>query len=324
METLGHKVAVVFIFLLSGFFTSSKSLAQTGVLNVKITGTIFDRNEPPGPSVPITTAAKVTVSSSSDVGFNVALFSDDSQSPLFTRFEYPGVAITDGAVRIPANAFLFFGTVQDKKIASDGMIYSGKINTTSPAGPTNILYVGSIDNPINFTTDALGVRDLSSVPLFSWKFISGASDNFACQEAAGPTPEPGFIALIERGGGCLFFEKLHNAYKTGAIAAIIFNDAARGDTFIAGGLTTPTAEIPGVFIRHSDGLNLLTYADTNKRVPGRVEIAPINLSLTADGSFATDKKGVLKTISLNLHISDFNNHIFVGAAHQHDEERKEH
>jgi hypothetical protein len=323
METLAHKLAIVFIFLFGVFFIASQSLAQTGILNVKIEGTIFDRNEPPAPPIKITTTGKVAVSSSSDIGFNVALFSDDPQSPLFTRFEYPGVATPDGNTEIPANAFLFFGTVQDKKIASDGAIYSGKINATSPAGPKNILYQGSVDNPIIFTTDPMGVRDLSSVALFSWKFISGAADNLACEEAVGPLPEPGFIALIER-GVCLFFEKLHNAYKAGAIAAIIFNHAAGGDTFPFPSIFTPTAEIPGVFIKRSDGLSLLNYADANKAVPGKVEIDPINLSLTADGTFTTDKKGELKTISLNLHISDFFNHIFVGTAHQHEEERKEH
>jgi subtilisin family serine protease len=61
----------------------------------------------------------------------------------------------------------------------------------------------------------------------------------------------GKIALIER-GLCDFVVKVANAEDAGAIAVIVFNDAARGDAILnMGGSGVFT--IPSVFVGHSDG-----------------------------------------------------------------------
>jgi hypothetical protein len=63
----------------------------------------------------------------------------------------------------------------------------------------------------------------------------------------------GRVALIVR-GECRFDEKVGNAIGAGAIAAIVYNDAARGDATVRmGGDPRP---IPGVFVGHSTGLEL--------------------------------------------------------------------
>jgi hypothetical protein len=61
----------------------------------------------------------------------------------------------------------------------------------------------------------------------------------------------GKVALIVR-GVCRFDEKIGNAILAGAIAAVVYNDAARGDALVRmGGDPRP---IPGVFVGHSTGM----------------------------------------------------------------------
>lgn len=63
----------------------------------------------------------------------------------------------------------------------------------------------------------------------------------------------GKVALVVR-GVCRFDEKIGNAVAAGAIAAIVYNNAANGDaTLTMGGDPRP---IPGVFVGHSTGLEL--------------------------------------------------------------------
>lgn len=80
-----------------------------------------------------------------------------------------------------------------------------------------------------------------------------------CDEWEG-TPFDGAAALIRR-GACNFSDKVYNAQLAGAVAAIIYNDEARGDTLItmscggdkcAPGIIT----IPSVFIWYSHGVGI--------------------------------------------------------------------
>ena len=52
----------------------------------------------------------------------------------------------------------------------------------------------------------------------------------------------GKIALIER-GVCNFSEKVYNAQRGGAIAAIIYNNAANGDTVATMGAGVHAADV---------------------------------------------------------------------------------
>lgn len=314
------KIMSISFLLLGAFFVASDALAQTGALEVNIQGTIFDRHEPPGPTTSVSElfdfssgkGAKVILSASStETNFNIAIFTNDPNSILFNTFQVPGVASEVDGVEIPENAFLFFGTVQYGKVVGDMATYSGKINTAG--GPTNILYTGSFDNPIVLIQDDPAITPVLTAPIYSWDFISDGiaenGDNLACEEAQGPTPEPGFIALIER-GECSFTDKLLNASKAGAITGIIFNHEEGGDAFVT--MRTPGSDIPGVFIKRSDGLALLSHADNNVGVPAEVEIIVTDILGTVSGSFKTDAEGVLESVSLNILISDAFDHIFAG------------
>jgi subtilisin family serine protease len=85
----------------------------------------------------------------------------------------------------------------------------------------------------------------------------------ACNDATGHAPEPaqdlhGKVALIER-GKCSFYDKIWNAQRFGAIAAVVFSDA-RPRTVMGCGPPSDCANgpgIPGVMVERADGLMLL-------------------------------------------------------------------
>src|SRR4029450_4573781 len=70
----------------------------------------------------------------------------------------------------------------------------------------------------------------------------------------------GKIALIER-GVCEFGFKVLQAQNAGAIGALIYNNAGGGDALQAmgGGAGGGPAPIPSVFMRRTDGLNMVAY-----------------------------------------------------------------
>ncbi|MCB1245885.1 MAG: S8 family serine peptidase, partial [Acidimicrobiia bacterium] len=75
--------------------------------------------------------------------------------------------------------------------------------------------------------------------------------NDGCEPLVNGDEVAGNIALVER-GVCAFVDKVQNAQDAGAIAVIVFNDAARGDALVnMGGSGDFT--IPSVFVGHTDG-----------------------------------------------------------------------
>ncbi|MGV8163829.1 MAG: S8 family serine peptidase [Alkaliphilus sp.] len=82
----------------------------------------------------------------------------------------------------------------------------------------------------------------------------------------------GKVALIMR-GVYAFTQKILEAQEAGAIAVIVFNDAARGDA-LANMAGHPDITIPSLFIGHTNGANMRDEA-TNRTVifSGPVEIA---------------------------------------------------
>ncbi|MDU1411954.1 MAG: cell wall-binding repeat-containing protein [Clostridium sp.] len=69
------------------------------------------------------------------------------------------------------------------------------------------------------------------------------------------TSVSGKVALIQR-GALSFTEKINNATAKGAIAVIIYNNAANGDGMF--GMSVEDIKIPAIAIGHSQGLGLLT------------------------------------------------------------------
>jgi subtilisin family serine protease len=74
----------------------------------------------------------------------------------------------------------------------------------------------------------------------------------------------GAIALIER-GTCEFGAKVFNAQQGGAIGAMVYNSPAGGDALQAmgGGVFGPQVTIPSVFLRRSNGLAMVAFANAN-------------------------------------------------------------
>ena len=117
----------------------------------------------------------------------------------------------------------------------------------APITQTNIIYTpsafdgntGRFDSAIQAT-----LRYAGSLP--------GAADNLLCT-TTGITPGAltGEVALISR-GTCPFSQKVNNAAALGAVAALIYNNAA-GTITMAGDPVT----IPAGSLRQQDGLNLI-------------------------------------------------------------------
>jgi hypothetical protein len=74
----------------------------------------------------------------------------------------------------------------------------------------------------------------------------------------------GKIALIER-GVCEFGFKVLQAQNAGAIGALIYNNAGGGDALQAmgGGAVGNQVTIPSLFMRRTDGLNMIAYYNAN-------------------------------------------------------------
>ncbi|MFN8474793.1 MAG: S8 family serine peptidase [Anaerolineae bacterium] len=74
----------------------------------------------------------------------------------------------------------------------------------------------------------------------------------------------GKIALVQR-GTCNFSLKVWNAQQAGAIAAVVYNNAANGDGILnmAGGAHAADVTIPSVFIGHSMGVGMVDFYNAN-------------------------------------------------------------
>lgn len=96
----------------------------------------------------------------------------------------------------------------------------------------------------------------------------------------------GKIALIVR-GTCGFLEKITRAYNAGAIGAIVFNDAARGDALVAMSPVSPgMVPIPGFFVGNSSGVTLSAS-------PVTVKIQAASFRALKDGVTALVASGIL-------------------------------
>ncbi|MBI4873851.1 MAG: S8 family serine peptidase [Acidobacteria bacterium] len=86
----------------------------------------------------------------------------------------------------------------------------------------------------------------------------------------------GKIAVILR-GDCVFEEKLNNAMRAGAVAALVYTDAARPDPVI---MAVGAATLPGVMVSHASGLEIKEMLGAEQPVSARlrfdVEAVPVN------------------------------------------------
>jgi subtilisin family serine protease len=149
-------------------------------------------------------------------------------------------------------------------VVSAGNDGPGPATLGSPASAPTALTVGANENGRLFAS-AVVVNDNAVLAKVSsttaangavvGKLVSVASLD-PSEEVCTALPTgslSGKIALILR-GTCLFETKLNLAARAGAIAAVIYSDAARAGDFLTPG--AGTASLPAVFIMHSEGLKL--------------------------------------------------------------------
>ncbi len=111
---------------------------------------------------------------------------------------------------------------------------------------TNIIY-----QPAAFDGNTGRIEEAITAPIVDVRVLTDAGDPTFCDVTGVPAGSlDGEIALIQR-GTCSFSEKVDNAASLGAVAAVIYNNAA-GIITMAG---TPVS-IPACSIQQQDGLNL--------------------------------------------------------------------
>ncbi|MFN8498216.1 MAG: S8 family serine peptidase [Anaerolineae bacterium] len=157
-------------------------------------------------------------------------------------------------------------------VTKNATISPGVLNVTAPPPvPSNLtnLDVG----PANF-----GPQITTQFPAAAYVPAEKVATNgsaLGCSLSGDVSPFPagsltGKIALISR-GTCTFSEKVFNAQRGGAVAALVYNSAANGDNLQAMGPGAHAGEvtIPSWFMRRSDGLNMRTFYNSH---PGDAEV----------------------------------------------------
>lgn len=150
-------------------------------------------------------------------------------------------------------------------VKSAGNLGPGPGSISSPGSAPSGITVGAHSNEREFVypevtmEDAEPIEAVASDASESKPPVEGRLKDVASVDPTGLLCSPvdkgtldGRIALILR-GECLFEEKLTHAEAAGAIAAIVYTDAARPE---AGIMATGKAGLPAVMISHADGLVL--------------------------------------------------------------------
>ncbi|MFL6067443.1 MAG: S8 family serine peptidase [Gaiellaceae bacterium] len=153
-------------------------------------------------------------------------------------------------------------------VTKDSALFPGSISVTAPepvpANLKNFQIGGAAFGPA--ATSVVG-----PAPLIPGERVSTAATDksLGCSLTGDVSPYPagsltGSIALIER-GVCNFSEKVYNAQRGGAIAAIIYNAAANGDAVATMGAGVHAADvtIPSWEIGRTNGVNTLAWANAN-------------------------------------------------------------
>jgi subtilisin family serine protease len=133
------------------------------------------------------------------------------------------------------------------------------VNVTAPA-PVPATLQNLDTGPASFGPSMVG-RHVG--PAFYVPAAAAGSNVIGCN----PYPAgalTGKIALIER-GTCEFGVKVLNAQNAGAIGALVYNSPAGGDALqsMGGGVVGDQVTIPSVFMRRSNGLEMITYYNAN-------------------------------------------------------------
>lgn len=148
-----------------------------------------------------------------------------------------------------------FVTAASPSVLQFGIV---EVRVTAPA---------AISGPLQFGTAAFGPSvanaNISAPLLVALDSIEvGGNQIDGCTPFTNAADMAGKVALIERGGACGFAVKARNATEAGAVAAVIYNQAANGAAGPPGmgddGINGVFVTIPTVSIRRLDGVDLFS------------------------------------------------------------------
>jgi subtilisin family serine protease len=151
-------------------------------------------------------------------------------------------------------------------VTKNATIVPGVVNVTAPAPvPPALTNMGA--GPAGFGPQ-LTTR-FGPAPFVPAQAVATDHSSLGCSLAGDTSPFPpgsvsGKIVLIER-GVCEFSVKVFNAQRGGAVAALVYNSAANGDTIQSMGPGTHAADvtIPSWFLRRSDGLAMVDFSTSS-------------------------------------------------------------
>ncbi|GFZ33549.1 peptidase S8 [Clostridium zeae] len=150
------------------------------------------------------------------------------------------------------------GLVGSPGLAKDALQVASYENTTVTLSAISLL--DRSDSKAGYTTsDVIPSKALDSTKQFELVDCGlGQESDFQGKDVKGK------VALIQR-GSISFVDKKLNAQKNGAIAAIVYNSVAGGDSYI-NMATDPSITIPGVFVTLTDGKKLADLAKSGGKI----------------------------------------------------------
>ncbi|MFN8485065.1 MAG: S8 family serine peptidase [Anaerolineae bacterium] len=149
-------------------------------------------------------------------------------------------------------------------------ILSGFVDVTAPQPvPSNL--TGSPYGSAQFGQPIITL--LGPDPYVPIEKVDSTGSTLACGDPNNNIPLgslTGKIALIQR-GTCNFSLKVWNAQRAGAVAAIVYNHAAGGDSLInmASGTHGADVTIPSAFVGHTMGTNMVSFYNAH---PGETTV----------------------------------------------------
>jgi subtilisin family serine protease len=165
--------------------------------------------------------------------------------------------------------------------ASPKVIAVGAVTKTATITPGDLNVTGPAPVPANLTGLPVGGAQFGpALPaaIGPAKYVAAESvggSSLGCSLAGDTSPYPagsmtGRIALVER-GTCNFSEKVFNAQRAGAVGALVYNNAANGDSLqsMGTGVHGNDVTIPSLFVGRTNGLALRDFAAAH---PGAAEL----------------------------------------------------
>ncbi|NP_997780.1 E3 ubiquitin-protein ligase RNF128a precursor [Danio rerio] len=137
----------------------------------------------------------------------------------------------------------------------------------------NISYTNPENNRSTWFQEEMGLYGQDSPKAYVKGNVYLASPTYGCDDDTfygRPNGSKGWIALIQRGNGCTFTEKINIAAMNGAAAAIIFNDFGSENRVIQ--MSHPGTTIVAIMIGNYRGMELVQLLDQGVPVAIAIEV----------------------------------------------------